>query len=1064
MGASGDGRDDQAAAGLSCHSCGTELSLNSNFCSACGAPVTTVSRSAEYKQVTVLFADVVRSMHIAAVVDIERLREIMTELVELSAAVTRRYGGTVDFTGDGIMAVFGAPISFEDHATRACRAALDIHRAIADLAQDVSLRDGVDLQLRVGLNSGQVIAGEIGSAATGYTAVGEQVGMAQRMESVASAGGVMLSASTARLVQDYARLGEPELVTIKGSDRPVTAYRLLGLPDGVRPAARIESALVGRRVELTYSSAVLDRAMEGRGAIVAVVGSPGIGKSRLAREVSALAAARGVEVVTAYCESHTADIPFHAVARLLRAAFGITGLDNPSARARLRHQAVDADPDDMVLLEDLLGITDSAAVLPKIDPDARRRRLTTLVNATWLTRGSPTVYIIEDAHWMDEVSESMLADFLSVTTQAPALVLITYRPEYDGALRRLPGAQGLTLAPLTESETGELVAGLLGLDPSVADVTALITKKAAGNPFFAEEMVRDLAERGILGGYRGAYAATVGTAEVTLPATVQATIAARIDRLAPTAKRALHAAAVVGAKFDRDMLAALGVDPAVDSLVGGQFVDQIDAPSPAYVFHHPLIRTVAYESQLKSDRAELHRKLAAAIQERDPVAADENAALTAEHLEAAGDLVAAFEWHMRSGAWSSNRDIGAARASWTRALSVADRLPDVESSRITRQIAARTLLCSSAWRAGGTIAEAGFDQLRELCGVAGDERSLAIGMAGYLMKRAFHGEFIESSRLASEFAAILESIGDPSMTVGLLFACIVAKWETGEMIEATRLADRALQLADGDPTMGNIIVGSPLAVTRAMRGIAKSALGQPGWREDFDVAIEIARGLDPLSRVLTSLFRGISMAYGALLPDEEMLNDSAVVLRVAEQSGDDFTLANARLARAFMLMLLDDEQQRTQGLEYLAVIREAALAHRFTVSALWFHDISLASEKARSGQLDEAIALADEAVDAVLCSGEKLWPGLATTVLVEALLLRGTDEDVMRAEAAIDRLEGVPTDPGFVLHELPILRLRALLACARDDVEAYREYRDRYRAMATDLGFEGHIKFAATMT
>ena len=208
------------ATGLPCGSCGTALSPNSKFCNECGAPVTQATRSAEYKQVTVLFADVVHSMDIAAAVGAERLREIMTDLVNRAAVVVQRYGGTVDkFTGDGIMAVFGAPVALEDHAVRACLAALGVQEEAKRLAVEVQDRDGVDLQLRVGLNSGQVIAGEIGSGAFGYTAIGEQVGMAQRMESVAPPGGVMLSASTARLVDGAATLGEPELVRIKGADR-----------------------------------------------------------------------------------------------------------------------------------------------------------------------------------------------------------------------------------------------------------------------------------------------------------------------------------------------------------------------------------------------------------------------------------------------------------------------------------------------------------------------------------------------------------------------------------------------------------------------------------------------------------------------------------------------------------------------------------------------------------------------------------------------------------------------------------------------------------------------------
>ena len=243
---------------------------------------------------TVLFADVVHSMDVAAAVGAERLREIMAELLGRSTAVVKRYAGTLSqFTGDGIMAVFGAPVALEDHAVLACLAGLAIQEEAKQLAVDVQVRDGVDLWLRVGLNSGQVIAGEIGSGSYGYTAIGEQVGMAQRMESVAPPGGVMLSASTSRLVERLAALGELELVRIKGADEPVPAHRLVGMRQD-RIVRCAEPGLVGRRWELSAVKGMLERAIDGHGAVVGVEGSPGIGKSRLVREFSTIAFARGV--------------------------------------------------------------------------------------------------------------------------------------------------------------------------------------------------------------------------------------------------------------------------------------------------------------------------------------------------------------------------------------------------------------------------------------------------------------------------------------------------------------------------------------------------------------------------------------------------------------------------------------------------------------------------------------------------------------------------------------------------------------------------------------------------
>lgn len=1039
------------------------MGATAKFCSECGTRVAHDTHVAEYKQATVLFADVVHSMDIAAAVGAERLREIMAEVTGRCAAAVTRFGGTVgSFTGDGIMAVFGAPTALEDHAIRACRAALAIQDDAQPIALDVHGNDGVDLKLRVGLNSGGVIAGEIGSGPFGYTTIGEEVGIAQRMESVAPPGGVMLSASTARLVDGVAALGEPELVRIKGADEPVLCRRLVGIEERRGTVGRAEWNLVGRQGEMSAIEGMLDRAVDGHGVVVGVVGPPGIGKSRLVREVSARAASRGVEVITAFCESHTNQVPFRAVARLLSAAIGVEGVDGRTARDRVRTRFTDADPEDLLLLDDLLGIADPNVHLPAIDPDARRRRLTALVHVAWLDRRTRAVYVIEDIHWIDEASETMIAEFLTVIPRTPSLVLVTYRPEYRGALSTIADAQAITLAPLRDSETAALVAELLGRHPSVGELAATVTDRAAGNPFFAEEIVNDLAERGVLSGAPGEYMSTARVADVAVPATLQAAIAARIDRLGPAAKRTANAAAVIGLRFTAELLAALGIDPCFDDLVKAQLIDELELKQPAeYTFRHPLIRTVAYESQLMSTRCEMHRRLAVAIETRLPGFSDDSAALIAEHLEAAGDLRVAFEWHMRAGAWSTNRDIAAARLSWQRAKSAADRLRSDDPDRASMRIAPRTLLCATAWRVGGSVADTGIDELRELTAAADDKRSLAMGMSGLLLTQAFHGEFRESARLASEYAELLDSIGDPVMTVGSLFGAIAAKWEAGESAGALQLAQRVIDSAHGDPSMGNFTVGSPLALTLALRGSARSCVGHPGWKDDLDEAVAMARPFDPFSRVLVVMFRSLTVGYGALLP-EAIDRETAEALAIAERSGDDFTVANACLARGAFLVLRDGDD-RGIGFELLATVRRAALLQRFTVSAVWFADILSARESNRSGDTDAAIELSRNVFAEIIDAGNRIWSGLATSVLVESLLHRGSDADLHEAQSVIDRLEAVPTEPGFVLHALPLLRLRALLASARRDVLGYHDFRDRYRATANSLGFEGHMKQGGEM-
>ena len=273
----------------------------------------------------------------------------------------------------------------------------------------------------------------------------------------------MLSESTARLVEHTAMLAEPEWVRIKGADEPVPARRLLAIGPRDGLVGRAEATLVGRRWEMAALDAMVDRTIGGRGGVVNVVGPPGIGKSRVAREAAALAAGRGVEVFWTFCESHASDIPFRVVTRLLRAGHGVADLDGEAARARVRERVPDADPQDLLLLDDLLGIADPDVALPQIDPDARRRRLTALVNAASLARTEPALFIIEDAHWIDAVSESMLADFLTVIPRTPSMVLITYRPEYEGALTRVHGAQTIALAPLSDSDTAALLRRAAGL-------------------------------------------------------------------------------------------------------------------------------------------------------------------------------------------------------------------------------------------------------------------------------------------------------------------------------------------------------------------------------------------------------------------------------------------------------------------------------------------------------------------------------------------------------------------------------------------------------------------------
>jgi class 3 adenylate cyclase len=1063
--ASRDGDGGLTGAELICGSCHAHSSSTGKFCSECGARLTQVGRSAEYKQVTVLFADVVHSMDIAAALDMERLREVMTDLLERSAAVARRYGGgTVEYAGDGLMAIFGAPVALEDHAFRACLAALAIQEEAARLAAEVTRRDGVALQLRVGLNSGRVIAGEVGSGSLRYAATGEAVGFAQRMESVAPPGGVMLSEATALLVEHAAMLAEPESVRIKGSDEQVRARRLIGIDPRDRPIRRTEASLVGRRWEMAALDAMAERAIGRHGGVVNVVGPPGVGKSRLARESAALAAGRGVEVFWGFCESHARDIPFHAVTRLMRASSGVADLDDHAARAKVREQSPDADPQDLLLFDDLLGIADPNVPLPQMDLDGRRRRLTALINTRALARRQPALFIIEDAHWIDAVSESMLTDFLAVIPHTTSMVLITSRPDYAGALLLIQGAQAIALSPLDDSDITALLGELLGSDPSVGELAAVIAERAAGNPFFAEEMVRELAQRGVLTGERGGYVCDADVAELSVPATVQAAIAARIDRLSTPGRRMLYAASVIGAQFGADLLSALGIEAVFDELLNAELIDQVGfAQSAEYAFRHPLIRAVAYESQLKADRAQWHRLLAAAIEERAPESVEENAALIAQNLEAAGKQHAAYDWHMRAGAWSTNRDLAAARVSWERARHIADSLPGEDPDQLSARIAPRTMLCATDLQARDVQeSERRFAELRELCDAAGDKVSLAIGMSGPATALMYAGRAREAALLSSEQVALLESIDDPTPAMGLAPIAFCTWLGVLDFDEILRWSQTIVDLADGDPVKGaGYGVGSPLAIALGWRGTARAFLGHPGWRQDLHDAVVMAArsNAETFSGAIAWTY-GFAMQYGVLRAEDSLMRASEDAVQTARRASNDRAVGLAAYTLAVGLLSRDAGTDRGRGPELMTETRDIWLGRRvrflIPVTDLW-----AARETAGHGDRDAAIPAMRQAVDEL----RHMYPFYAvwgTGLLVDTLLQRGAHGDMAEAQDAIDWMASLAAESDSAMLTIALLRLRALLARARGD-GSYSDLLGQYRAMAESLGFEGHIAWAEEM-
>jgi hypothetical protein len=351
-----------------------------------------------------------------------------------------------------------------------------------------------------------------------------------------------------------------------------------------------------------------------------------------------------------------------------------------------------------------------------------------------------------------------------------------------------------------------------------------------------------------------------------------------------------------------------------------------------------------------------------------------------------------------------------------------------------------------------------------LCTAAGDKASLAIGMAGLVVDHAYQDRVGEASRLASEAWALIESLGDATLTVGLSFAPIYAKLEGAEWSDVLRWSQRVIELADGDPSKGNFLVGSPLALAFATRAGARYLLSRPGWRDDMDRALAMARGADPMSYANAVAFVYLlGIPFGVVAADDRAVRESEAALQNVERVGDDYALAQARGALGMALVHRHTAAERGRGQQLLAEVSEMVLRTGQALGALPLLTAYLARERARRGDHDEAIPLMRAAVDHLFREGV-LFAGVpATGVLVQTLLDRGAEGNVAEAEAAIERLATAPAEQGLALREIWLLRSRALLARTRGDEAAYRDYRDRYRDMAKTLGFEGHIAWAEAM-
>ncbi len=645
-----------------CATCGRPLSPTAKFCPECANPTglpaapppaqrfdspesytpkhlaekILTSKSAlegERKQVTVLFADLKGSMELLADRDPEEARKLLDPVLERMMEAVHRYEGTVNqVMGDGIMALFGAPLAHEDHAVRACYTALRMQESVKRYAEGVRREEGVTIRIRVGLNSGEVVVRAIGSDLhMDYTAVGQTTHLAARMEQLAEPGTALLTSATLALCEDFVQVKSLGPIRVKGLSEAVEVYELVGA-NPVRSrfqahATRGLTKFVGRTSEMAQLGEALDLARIGRGQVVAVVGEPGVGKSRLFWEFAHSHRTGGCLVIETASVSYGKATPYLPVIELLRGYFQVEPRDDRrKIREKVTGKLFSLDRALEPALPALLALLDVPVEDEqwiRLDPLQRRQRNLDAVKRLLLREShvQPLVVIFEDLHWIDGETQALLDGLVESLPTARMLVLVNYRPEYQHGWGSKTYYRQLRLDALPSATAEELLQALLGSEPDLRPLKRLLIERTEGNPFFLEESVRMLVETTVLEGTSGAYRLMRAPAGVQMPATAQAIVAARIDRLDPEDKRLLQAASVIGKDVPLALLEAIPHMPESDlrqslaRLQAAEFLYETRLfPDVEYTFKHALTHEVTYGALLHERRRTLHARVVDAIE------------------------------------------------------------------------------------------------------------------------------------------------------------------------------------------------------------------------------------------------------------------------------------------------------------------------------------------------------------------------------------------------------------------------------------------------------------------
>ena len=955
-----------------CRSCGAEVSAIARFCGRCGASIGEATPSAEAptprerrpadytpkhlvdkilqsksalegerKHVTILFADVKGSMELAEQVDPEVWHTILDRFLQILSEGVHRFEGTVNqYTGDGIMALFGAPIAHEDHAQRACYAALALRDEVARYTTEVKREHGLGFLTRMGIHSGEVVVGKIGDdLRMDYTAWGHSVGLAQRMEALAAPGTAYLSQATADRVSGYFDLGDLGEFRVKGVRDPVHVYDLVGLGSARSrfdvSRARGLTRFVGRDDDMTTLQSALAQTQAGNGQVVGVVAEAGTGKSRLCFEFIERCRADGIDVYEGHAVAHGKNIPYLPMLELFRSYYRIAeGDEGRVARDRIAGRLLLLGEKFRELLPvvfDFMGVPDPDNPAPPVDPQARQRQLYGVVRRVMQgDRDNLSISFVEDLHWMDAGSEAFLEQLVEAVMGTRALLLVNFRPEFHAAWMQKTNYRQLPLAPLGPDAIRELLDDLLGADPSITGLAETIHARTGGNPFFTEEVVQSLIESGHLEGTRGAYRLVTAIEHLSIPNTVQSILAARIDKQAEREKYVLQAAAVIGKEFPETILSQVVDLPdddlaaALAALKSAEFVfEQSLYPAVEFAFKHPLTQEVALESQLAERRRGLHARVARAIEETDGDRLDERAALLAHHFEEASESGEAMRWHQRAAEWVGPSNPAESLRHWQRVRELGkDYDGNVDELRL---LACRRVVAAGGWRSGFEEHElsALVEEGRALAERLGRPVDAATMLSGVAMVRGTRGD-IAGALVALDDALDIHQPTDAPEDADLDVGLAYWNYAAGNLEFALERFDAMLRRTAGDASMGLDSSGmSYQCWAHTLAGQALASMGRISEALDrLDGVPETARSIGAGENLVWSL--GALIDFCRLAGGPQLLGGvdprklAAEGIQIAESVGSSYTRVLADFWLGEALLLAQDwavaEQQAQAGL------------------------------------------------------------------------------------------------------------------------------------------------------